>query len=83
MKITVFSIPLLSCLWLTEKDFSTSLTFEPCKSIKGSHCEYCDYSAICQFDTSIKNNKYKIIANRKDKEVWEKIKEDVEGGVNL
>ena len=62
---------------------SGKIKIEPCKSIKGSHCEYCDYSAICQFDTSIKNNKYKIIANRKDKEVWEKIKEDVEGGVNL
>ena len=62
---------------------SGKIKIEPCKSIKGSHCEYCDYSAICQFDTSIKNNKYKIIANRKDKEVWEKIKEDVEGGENL
>jgi ATP-dependent helicase/nuclease subunit B len=34
-------------------------------------CSYCDYNAICQFDPALKENTYKIIKDKKDKEIWE------------
>jgi ATP-dependent helicase/nuclease subunit B len=34
-------------------------------------CSYCDYTAICQFDPALKENTYKIIKDKKDKEIWE------------
>ena len=34
-------------------------------------CGYCEYSAICQFDPTLKENNYKIIKDKKDQEIWE------------
>lgn len=59
---------------------SGKIKMQPCKSKKGTYCEYCDYSSICQFDTSILNNKYNIIPAIDDEVLWEKIKKHVEEG---
>ena len=56
---------------------SGDVKIEPCKSSKITYCDYCDYSAICQFDTSIKDNKYRIIVNKSKEKVWEAIEEKV------
>ncbi|MDU3352597.1 helicase-exonuclease AddAB subunit AddB [Clostridium sp.] len=53
---------------LCEDMLSGKIRIEPCKNQRTSYCDYCDYSAICQFDTSIKDNKYKLVLKKDDKE---------------
>ena len=56
---------------ICEEMLSGEIKIEPCKSSKVMYCDYCDYSSICQFDTSIKDNKYKIILKKKKDDLWE------------
>ena len=56
---------------ICEEMLSGEVKIEPCKSSKVTYCDYCDYSSICQFDTSIKDNKYKIIAKKKKDDLWD------------
>ena len=65
---------------LCEDMLSGTIKIEPCKTQERAYCEYCDYSSICQFDTSIKDNKYKLVLKKDEEEVWKKMKETVEGG---
>ena len=58
---------------------SGKIKIEPTKNSQRVYCNYCDYSAICQFDTSIKDNKYKLIIKKSDDEVWQKIEKQVKG----
>ena len=59
---------------------SGKLKIEPCKNQTSTYCDYCDYSSICQFDTGIKDNKYKLVVKKDDKELWRKIENKVRGG---
>ena len=65
---------------ICEEMLSGEVKIEPCKSSKVTYCDYCDYSAICQFDTSIRDNKYKIILKKKKDDLWNsminKVKEE-------
>ena len=65
---------------LCEDMLSGNLKIEPCKNQVMSSCEYCDYSAICQFDTSIKDNKYKIIVKKSENELWKRMENKISGG---
>ena len=65
---------------LCEDMLSGVLKIEPCKNQKTAYCEYCDYSAICQFDTSIKDNKYKLVVKKSDDEIWRRMKAKISGG---
>lgn len=56
---------------ICEEMLSGDVKIEPCKSSKVTYCDYCDYSSICQFDTSIKDNKYKIISKKKKDDLWD------------
>lgn len=64
---------------LCEDMLSGKIKIEPTKTPKMAYCEYCDYSSICQFDTSIKDNKYKIVLKKSDDDLWNKIDEKVNG----
>lgn len=64
---------------LCEDMLSGKIKIEPCKNQKTAYCEYCDYSAICQFDTSIKDNKYKLVIKKDEKEIWNKMKIAIKG----
>ena len=63
---------------LCEEMLSGEIKLEPTKNKDNAFCTYCDYSSICQFDTGIDNNKYKIILKKKDEKAWSLIKEAVE-----
>lgn len=65
---------------LCEDMLSGKIRIEPCKNQRTSYCDYCDYSAICEFDTSIKDNKYKLVLKKDDKEIWNDMIEKVKGG---
>ena len=43
-----------------------NIGISPYKSKESTSCDFCEYSSICQFDSTMKDNKYKII-NKKDK----------------
>ena len=66
---------------LCEDMLSGEVKLEPTKNNKVVSCDYCDYSAICQFDTSLKDNKYKLVIKKDKEELWEamekKVKEEV------
>ncbi|AZV55698.1 helicase-exonuclease AddAB subunit AddB [Clostridium sp. AWRP] len=62
---------------LSEKILKGDIEAAPYKNKSRTGCSYCIYSAICQFDTSIKGNEYKILRDKKDEEVWK----DIEGKV--
>jgi len=62
---------------LCEDMLSGDIKILPTKHSNRTHCEYCDFSAICQFDTSIKDNKYKIILKKSPNDIWNNIKSEI------
>lgn len=69
---------------ICEEMLSGTIKIEPCKSKQTNYCTYCDYSSICQFDTGIQDNKYKVIVKRDNEELWNamtcKVGDNDEGG---
>ena len=63
---------------LCEEMLSGEIKIEPVKHSNRTQCEYCDFSSICQFDTGIKDNKYKTIINKSQSEIWDNIRKEVE-----
>ena len=65
-------------IFLCEDMLSGEIKIEPIKHSNRTQCEYCDFSSICQFDTGIKDNKYKTIINKSQSEIWDNIRKEVE-----
>ncbi len=65
---------------ICEDMLSGDVKIEPTKTPKMAYCDYCDYSAICQFDTSIKDNKYKLVIKKDKDELWEAMDKKVKEG---
>lgn len=62
---------------LCEDMLCGDVKIEPTKQANRSYCEYCDFSSICQFDTSIKDNKYKVINKKSRTEIWDNIRKEI------
>jgi len=62
---------------LCEDMLSGDIKIQPTKQSNRTHCEYCDFSSICQFDTSIKDNKYKIVMKKSQGDIWTDIKKEM------
>lgn len=58
---------------LCEQILEGNIGVKPSKYKNGDACEYCIYPSICQFDTSLEENKYRIINDKSDEEVWNEI----------
>ncbi len=43
----------------------------PCKKKGASSCQYCSFLPICQFDTAVKDNNYRLLFDKDNDEVWE------------
>ncbi len=56
---------------------SGNIKIEPKKSNDKDSCRFCSYSSICQFDTALKNNCYKVIPNRTSDDVIKMMEGDV------
>ena len=54
---------------LCERMVGGDISIIPCKSKNGTSCDFCTYSSICQFDSSIRGNMYTIINEKKDEEI--------------
>jgi ATP-dependent helicase/nuclease subunit B len=63
---------------LCEEMLSGNISITPYKKDKNSACEYCSFKSICQFDSSITENKYKYLNEKSKEEVWELMREEVE-----
>lgn len=62
---------------LCEEMLSGDIKIQPVKHSNRTQCEYCEFSSICQFDTSIKDNKYKVIIKKSQDDIWSGIKKEM------
>lgn len=56
---------------LGEEIIDGSINISPYKKNKSTPCSYCNYMSICQFDTRLKENKFRSLNDKKDSEIWE------------
>lgn len=50
------------------------ISIHPYKTKDKNSCTYCSFSGICQFDSSLKDNNYKIINKKSDDEILDMMK---------
>ncbi len=62
---------------LCEDMLSGEIKIQPTKHSNRTHCEYCNFSSICQFDTNIKDNKYKVVVKKSQNDIWNSIKKEI------
>jgi ATP-dependent helicase/nuclease subunit B len=48
-----------------------NVAISPYKKKSMTACTYCSFNSICQFDVSIRDNRYRMLAERKDDEWWQ------------
>jgi len=53
-----------------EEMVNGNISISPYKKKKKSSCQYCSYSSICQFDNLLKDNKFRILHDKSDDEIW-------------
>ena len=63
---------------IAEEILSGNINIYPYYKKKKTPCEYCEYRAICGFNTGTPNNKYNYISEMGKEEVLEMIRENVE-----
>lgn len=63
---------------LCEDMMSGNIMIEPYKNKNGTSCDFCTYSSICQFDTTLKDNKYKILNNKSNEEIIKLMEGEIE-----
>ncbi|MEF9991735.1 MAG: helicase-exonuclease AddAB subunit AddB [Romboutsia sp.] len=54
---------------LCEDMVGGNIMIAPYKNKSGISCDFCSYSVVCQFDTTLKDNKYRILNDKKNEEV--------------
>lgn len=47
-----------------------NISISPWKKKNNTSCDYCNYSSICRFDTSIPGNDYRNLHDIKDNDIW-------------
>jgi ATP-dependent helicase/nuclease subunit B len=48
-----------------------NVSIKPYKKKKVTSCQFCSYSAVCQFDPAQKENNFKLLYDKEDNDVWE------------
>lgn len=59
-----------------EEMLKGDISIKPYKNKRTTPCLYCSYTSVCQFDPLLKDNKYKMINDKSDEEVWDILKGD-------
>jgi ATP-dependent helicase/nuclease subunit B len=59
-----------------EEMLKGNVAIRPYKKNKFISCKYCSYSSICQFDSRLEDNNYRILKDVKDDEVWKLLEGD-------
>ncbi|KJS01592.1 MAG: ATP-dependent helicase [Peptococcaceae bacterium BRH_c4a] len=55
---------------LCEEIMKGNVSIKPYKKKEITSCQYCGFSAVCQFDTAREENTFKLFYDREDAEVW-------------
>lgn len=63
---------------LCEEIMKGNVAIQPYKMKGTTSCGYCSFSAVCQFDTAMKENAYKLLRDRESDEVWSMMESDVD-----
>ena len=63
---------------LCEEMLQGNISILPCKKKDYIACGFCEYAAICKFDVTIRDNKYKLLLDKSDEELWELMKAALE-----
>jgi ATP-dependent helicase/nuclease subunit B len=58
---------------LCEEILRGNVAIKPYKKKGTTSCKYCSFSSVCQFDTAREENSFRILADHKDAQVWERI----------
>jgi ATP-dependent helicase/nuclease subunit B len=56
---------------LSQEIIKGTVTINPTKAKGGTACKYCSYLPICQFDTGMRDNAYRILYEKDNDAVWE------------
>lgn len=52
-----------------------NVAISPYKKRTMTACTYCSFSSVCQFDTSLRDNRYRIVPDLKEDELWQIMRE--------
>ena len=63
---------------LCEGMLGGDISINPNKHKYRTSCDFCIYNAICQFDSTLKDNNYNIIKDKKNEEIIRMMAEEVE-----
>jgi len=55
---------------ICEDMLNGNIEIRPIKNKKHTACSYCSFASVCQFDPSMKDNKYRYVNKKKEDEVW-------------
>jgi ATP-dependent helicase/nuclease subunit B len=56
------------------------IDIKPCQSGTFKSCDYCDYKALCQFDTHFESNRFRVLKSYTNEEVLFKVSDGGENG---
>lgn len=54
-----------------------NISIHPIKNDGAACCDYCNFNAVCQFDTTIKDNCYKSVNKKQKEDLWKLIEKKV------
>ncbi len=57
-----------------------TVSIQPLKNKNYNSCQYCHFAAVCQFDLRLKENKFKLLAEQKEEDIWQFMNKD-QGGI--
>jgi len=56
---------------LCDEIMNGNVSIKPYKKKGTTSCKFCNFSAVCQFDTAMKENSFRILYDKSTDEVWE------------
>ena len=60
---------------LCEKILEGNIDISPYKQENKKGCDFCIYSSICEFDTSVNGNGYNLLKKKSADDIWKEIEE--------
>lgn len=61
---------------ICEEMMRGNVAISPYKKNKSTPCDYCGFRSICQFDAAMRDNRYRLLQDRSDDEIWHLIEQE-------
>jgi len=55
-----------------------NVPIKPYKKKGSTSCKYCSFSSVCQFDTAMKENSFKLLYDKDNEEIWKLMEQEEE-----